>query len=351
MFEKKSFGLDISDFSVEAMELKKALGKFKIKSYSRIKLGPQIVENGAILNMSKLAKNIGEMLAAAQPNAIKTKNVSLSLPESKVFTSIVNLPSGLKDEEIAEAVDNQIPEIFPVNVEDTISSWQVLDATDKEQEVLVAVVEKNLLKQYFTLAEKLDLKIISLEMESISAARSILPQVKNNEGTLLLDMGARTTSISIFDARGLYSTYNIDVAGQSFTDEIAKKLKISATEAEKRKIKSGLKAPAQGEILLVVQSLLQKIIPEIKKSINYFEEKTGKNINTCYVSGGSALLPGMVEYLAQNLQTKVELGKPFTKITNSDIISEKKQEVLFSNVCGLAAKTLEKSKKKIINFI
>ena len=51
---KTTFGLDVSDASIEALELKKSFGKIKILSYGRVKLNPGIVENGEILKKDEV---------------------------------------------------------------------------------------------------------------------------------------------------------------------------------------------------------------------------------------------------------------------------------------------------------
>ncbi|MFH0818793.1 MAG: pilus assembly protein PilM [Patescibacteria group bacterium] len=351
IFTKKIFGLDISDYSIEAMELEQNFGKKNIKSYSRVKMESGIVENGKILNLSKLASNVDEVLATAKPKAIKTKDVSISLPDSQVYTATINLPLDLKDSEITEAIANQIPEIMPFDYNSTVNAWQVLEKNDEEQTIFVAAVDREIYNGYEELAKKLNIRISSMEIESIATARAVIDKINSNEGVLLLDIGARTSNISVFYGLGLYSTHNVPVAGHTFTQAISEKLKISFTEAEKLKITNGLDYKKnQGELLLIIQSHLQEILPEIKKSMSYFEDKTKKQINFGCLVGGSAFLNGLPEYLTANLKIKLEIGNPFTKIGNYAII--KKQGLLFANVLGLALRHIDdNSWQNNINFI
>ena len=345
LFTKKIFGLDISDYSIEALEIKKSFSHYQIKAYARIKLEAGIVENGVILQREKLMKKIQELLDSAKPRKISAKNVALCLPESCIYSSVIALPRETKNKELASLINNRMPEVLPVDMGKVTSSWQKLSSNDKEQEILVAAVDNDLLKSYVLVAEKLGLKIISLEMESLATARAVLKEIKNNEGVLLLDIGARTTNITIFDTAGLCSTYSVKIAGQHFTEAISREKKISIVEAEKLKIK-------QENVLNLpeLKPLLDELISEIKKSINYFATKTGKSIAQGYILGGSALLSNMSAYLNSALEVKLQLGDPFAKIANHDIIISEKERILFATVVGLAKKAVDKD-KQIINFI
>lgn len=345
MFGTKIFGLDISDYSVEALEIKKFFGSYQIKAYSRIKLEAGIVENGAILQSEKLIKKIHELLDSAKPRKISAKNVALCLPESRIYSTIIKLPAGIKGRELAVAINSRIPEALPVETDKMACSWQKIGNDGTEQEILVAAVENDLLKSYALAAEKLGLKIVSLEMESLATARAVLKEIKNNEGVLLLDIGARTANITIFDIHGLCSTHSVKIAGQHFTEAISKEKSISLVEAEKFKIK-------HKDIFSLpeLKPLLAELVAEIKKSINYFEAKSGKSIAQGYVLGGSALLNNMPAYLKSALGISLELGDPFVKIAHHDIIIDEKEKVLFATVIGLAKKAADKG-DRIIDFI
>jgi len=94
MKKNKIFGLDISDKSVEAIQLKKGLGKPKMTAYARTILGSSLVANGEIKNSEKLAEKFKALLDSAQPKKIKSKYCIVSIPESQVFTAIFSLPAG-----------------------------------------------------------------------------------------------------------------------------------------------------------------------------------------------------------------------------------------------------------------
>ena len=88
LFKKIPFGLDISDFSIEVLQLQKRFGKLYLGSYNRTELEEGIIEEGKILKAEKLQEKIKEVLRDAVPKRIDTSQLILSLPESKTFLYI-----------------------------------------------------------------------------------------------------------------------------------------------------------------------------------------------------------------------------------------------------------------------
>jgi len=66
-FQKSAFALDISDFSIEVLELDR---NKKVKKFSRVLLKKGIIEDGFILNKEKLAREIKELLRKSRIRSI-----------------------------------------------------------------------------------------------------------------------------------------------------------------------------------------------------------------------------------------------------------------------------------------
>jgi len=95
---KHSFGLDISDYSVEILELS---NKNKVIAFNRIILEPGIIKNGLILEKKLLVEKLKKLIAKTH---LSTNQVVLCLPESKVFIHIFKIPKGLKGKHLKDVV-------------------------------------------------------------------------------------------------------------------------------------------------------------------------------------------------------------------------------------------------------
>ena len=78
-FQKQVFGIDISDYSVELLELEKTGPQIKVRSYARIILEKGVVENGKIISKGVLVSEIAKLLERAEPYLPKVKHLFMFL--------------------------------------------------------------------------------------------------------------------------------------------------------------------------------------------------------------------------------------------------------------------------------
>ena len=335
-FSKTGFGLDISDFSIELLELS---SKIKVKTFSRIILEPGIVENGLILDKRKLTKKLKELVAKTK---IKTSQVVLSLPESKVFIHVFRVPKGLKKTNLKDAIAFEAPKVIPLNQEEIYWDCQTISSPAKsaQQSVLYIAVFKNIIDTYIEVLTLAELKPVVFEIESLALARALLSELKPVNSLMIVDLGARTTNISIFGKnKQLRWSSTVPVAGNHFTQAIEEKLKKSTEQAEKLKRDKGLSE--KSIVKLILEKELKPIINEIKNILDYYNEPVDEII----LSGGSAQIPEIVSYFSTKLEKKVSLGK--------SVITKhlKGASILYNTVIGLALKSRQRAKKGEINLL
>ncbi|HLC89450.1 MAG TPA: type IV pilus assembly protein PilM [Patescibacteria group bacterium] len=343
--KKQIFGLDVSDHSIEALVLKKKwFGPPRVGAYARTILRGEIVKNGVIKNPQKLGESIKKLLASAQPKAIKTPNCILSLPESQVYSTIFKFPAGLKAKEIRNTIPLKAEEVIPFKSTDVYFDFKIIGKNAESQEVFYVAAPAKVVDAYFDVLKAIGLMPVAFDLESISLGRALLNDGKN-EPALLMDIGSRTTNLNIFDQNGIRQSLTINVAGDRFTKSIAAKLNLDEKQADDLKMKSGFDPQKEsGKILLILQNEFKRIVGETKKLIEYFNRRTKRKVLRVVLAGGSSLLPGLEQYLSENLGLAVKLGSPLAKIDDpAPLVKFKNKAVLFSNVVGLASRGLAKN--------
>ena len=316
LFSKKTFGLDISDCSIEAVLLTGSFENLRLLALGRRTLEQGIVENGEILDKERLANKIRDLVKKPEFGRINTEKIIFSLPESKIFIHIFEIRSDSPKEEIK----SQIEQTFPYQLAELYFDYKMIKGADSKK-ILLAVSPKKTVDDYLELFKACGLKPLALGIKSESLARSLID--KEEEPVLLADIGAKTTNFSVFDKRELSLNVSVPVAGNQFTQSLAEKLNISFEKAENLKRKIGFNPRVkEGRVFLILQREIQGIILEIGKIDNYFKNKTGKEIEKIILAGGSAVLPGLSEYLGENLGKEVVVGDPWVKI-NIDILRQR----------------------------
>lgn len=339
---KNVIGIDISDFSIEAVILGGGRGGFDVENYSRFRLSPDIVEDGAVINKEKLKEALQATFKNAKSRPIESKKVFLSIPESKVFSKVFSLPKDLKDKNLSEAVKHKAEESIPEASSNLVADMKTLSSNGDGKEILYTAAELAVVKGFLEVFKDLNMEVVGITTEALSSFAGLDDKFKKKT-TLLLDIGSRTTIASIFDNKGVRDSININIAGNNIVNAIAKKLQISQLAAEEKMKQVGLSSAEHGETMLVIQGQLQPVADELKRFIQYYEQKSGKPIEQIVLIGGLAQMKGIDKYFGDNLSKTTYRGEPFIHSKVADLNS-----TTYINALGLAKLAQQKPE---INFL
>lgn len=347
-FQKPAFGIDISDYSIEIVSLAGSIEKPRLLAMGRKVLEPGIFIDGKIIDKERLKKTLRDLIGHLKFGKLGTKKIIASIPESKSYIRIVDLPAGIPQKETQEFVLSRAEENFPYSPEDIYFDFLVCG-----KEALLAASPKNIIEDYLEIFRLCGLEPAAFEIESLSLGRSLIAQ-NERKNILIADIGARTANFSVFKEGMLKLSFTLPVAGSKFSQALVEKLSIPAASAESLKQEIGLNSRYQdGKIFLILQKEIQPIIEEIKRIADYFLQKTNESIEGIILAGGSCALPNLPRYLNENLALPVAIGDPWIKI-NIDILKRKEyfkealeiNPILYSTVVGSALRGLSKNPEK-----
>jgi type IV pilus assembly protein PilM len=129
----------------------------------------------------------------------------------------------------------------------------------------------------------------------INALEMVQPEVFGKEIVALVDLGFKTSSISILENGELCLSRSVEIGGDKLTTGLAEAMNISYAEAE------GIKIGMPQEVEVHLQPLIAPLGRELRASIDFFEHQREKTVGKILVSGGAA----RSEYLLQLLQTEL----------------------------------------------
>lgn len=313
ILSKKFIGLDISDHTIEVAELSKSGGKIKIAGLGRVELEPGIVEKGGIKNENKLIQAMAKVFNNALPNRIGDKNIIFGLPESQVFTHVFTINSqseliGEQENSMEDLVAREARANIPLEEDEALFSYKILYQTKDETKILLAAAGKKAVLEWQKFFEKIKKDIKIFDIEILASRRSLfIKDIK--EPVCIVDIGAATANIAIFNEAGLHYAYAINEAGDAMTQEIAKVLKIKTDKAEEIKIKTGIDY-TESLIFTAIIKVLEQIIKEIQTALNYFKKNTGQSVKEIIFIGESSKLRNLADYFQTNLDMPVSIGRP-----------------------------------------
>lgn len=107
-------GIDISDASIKVLELNDA---HEVIAYGSIELPTGIITDGMVVDIAGFTKKVDELLVATEPQVLRTDDTILRailcLPESKLFTHYVTIPSTVKRSEYPEYIRTEAEKMIP----------------------------------------------------------------------------------------------------------------------------------------------------------------------------------------------------------------------------------------------
>ena len=175
------------------------------------------------------------------------------------------------------------------------------------------------------------LEVNDLILQPLASSRAVLSEDEKDLGVCLVDIGGGTTDIAVFTHGAIRHTAVVPIAGDQITNDIAMALRTPTADAENIKIRHGvalrqLADPAEmidvpgigerGSRAMSRQTLAEVIEPRVEELYSLvqqvlresgFEELLSSGV---VLTGGSAVMRGMVELGEEIFHMPVRLGVP-----------------------------------------
>ncbi len=339
------FGLDIGNHTIKIAQVKYSGDKAVLEKLGNIDTPFGVVGNEDPVAITQLADSVKEIRKAT---GIKTDKVVAALPESVIFSRVMEIPFTKDEGKIEETIFWEAKQHIPIPVENVQLDWlQIQEKTvegNKMLQVLLVAAPKKIVEQYKTLADKAGLELIALETESVATAR-ILSYKKNYQKPLLiLDFGSQGTDMSVIKGSSLIFAQSLGTGSDALTKAIANDYGIPEQQAEQYKRAYGLlEDQGEGKIANTLKPVMEIIINEINKTVNYFkahlQESTPQGI---FIVGDGAKLLGLEEYMTQRIGIPTKVANPLEQIQVPKSLQNDVDQLAtvgFTVAVGLAMKT------------
>lgn len=318
------FGLDIGITTTRVCWLTTDKKNIRYLSALSTATPPKGMVSESPFDHQDMAETINKLVIDAK---ITTSNVSVALPENRVYTKVIEMPN-LSEKELSSAIYWEAEQYIPAPLDTMILDWSVLKRSGGElsnkMQVLLVAAPIQIIKKYKSIIELAGLSIAGIETEILSVIRSVV----SNEyfpTTLIMNIGALNTSLSIIQNGSIVFTYMIPLGSIVLTRAISADFGFSYQQAEEYKKTYGLiDKDFGGKLSVAMQPILFSIVSEVKKAINFYNDKYKNEspIIQLLLTGGSASLAGIETYFFQNVGIKTLLGNPWKMLSIKDVPPE-----------------------------
>ena len=345
--------MDISDASIEVVEIINGYKGREISAVGRIELSPGIVKNGLIINEERLKEAIKTVLLKSKPASIESGEIILALGDCQTYTHLFkpDYNNGLDSEK--KIIEREIERVIPLPLPEIVYSYRIIKNTTEGKEMckcILVAADKSLLDQWQSFFKKISLEIDSFDFEPLANFRGLKNEDKSR-ALCLVDIGASSTNIAIFENEELLYSHSISHGGDNFTTAILGQLllknkKAILEDAEKIKRNCGFSEKNDcTDYIEAMKKSAEPILEEVKSALNYFYGQAGEAVSDIIIIGGSAKIPKIDKYfncLLSNYADKngrkknlpaVSLGKP--------ILYDEPDSVFYIKAIGASLKNLD----------
>lgn len=387
-------GLDIGTHSLKALAVHKKQKGWEVLSYAEI---PSFgLRKGAVVNVEETSKNVQMIMSGLEKDCGKRINsVFVNIGGSHLYVmpsdgiiSVSRADQRISEEDVervlqaAKAINMSrndevlevIPKEFIIDDKKGIKHPQNLIGIRLEAKVLLLCY----FQQYFTnLTQSVlnaKLQIEDVVPSPLAAARAVLTPQQKELGVALIDMGASTTSLAVFEDGELAHMAVFPIGSANITNDIAIGLKTDVQVAESIKKQHGtcMLSKSESSSLLKKKKITQ---PSDKKRIEIFDKsssfdftkkqlvqiiepriseildlvqkelkkigKQGALPGGIVLTGGGVKLPKIKEFTKNALDLACEIGIPCLAGRQAKNIAGIQEDPALSTVAGLVLEGLD----------
>lgn len=326
--EKIVVGLDLGASAVKAVKLK--FSKDGSVECCGFNLEPVQLDMAPVLSRIVQAED--------------SDRVNVSLCGPSVVIRYINFPK-MQAEELRQALRFEAQKHIPFSVNEVNLDACILkeDLPDNKMLVLVAAAKKDLISQRLKVINAAGIRPNLIDIDSLALINAFnfnYPDIEKSEhkAVALLNIGTQETNLNILDKGIPRLSRDIYIGGNNFTQKLMEVFGVDFKAAEELKINPD-KEKAE-KVLLTAESVFSNLSAEIRVSFDYYESQGASSVNKIFLCGGSSLLPGLKDMLANILDIEVDYWDPFAKINIPANIDSQKLKSLSARMAVAAGLAL-----------
>jgi type IV pilus assembly protein PilM len=309
---KDAVGLDIGASSVKAVQLKRSRSGTELVKLGMAALHPETIVDGVIMDSGTVISAIQQIFT---DNQIKTKDVVVAVSGHSVIVKKIQVAK-MKPNELEEAIPFEAEQYVPYAIEDVNLDYQVLENANpeaNEMDVLLVAVKKDIINDYLSIISTAGLSAVVVDVDAFALenAFEVAYELDKAQVIGLVNLGAAVMNINLLQNGLSEFTRDSPLGGNRYTESIQKMLGLTYEQAESLKLGETVDGKSFEDAQAAIDMVNAEVAGEIRRSFDFFRSSSHSDtIHRALLSGGCARLPGLVEYLTENLEIPFEVANP-----------------------------------------
>ncbi len=298
-----------------------------------------------------LKRALTELLAEG---GFVSRQANISAPGYQVFSKFVKLPP-VDASKISQIIQYEAQQNVPFPLAESAWDHQILGtAADGAREVLLVAIKADVVEKLFAVGESVGLKMEVVDASMSALANAFRYNYGDVEGcSLLIDIGAKTSNVLLFEANKFY-VRTVPVGANTITQEYSAESKVPFAEAEKFKVSQGFVSlggayeepddPKVAAVSKVARNVLTRLHMQVNQTIQFYRTQQGGSApQRVYLCGGGSIMAYSAEFFQEKLNLPVEYFSPFRNVQIDPSVNVEELErsaSFFGEVVGLGLRNI-----------
>ncbi len=254
------------------------------------------------------------------------RTANVCAPGFHVFSKFIKLPP-VDSAKVSQIVQYEAQQNVPFPLAEVVWDYQILGAAPGgEMEVLLVAIKTDIVEGLFRLAETRGVRLQGVDVSPAALANAFRFNYSDEDGcTMLLDIGAKTSTVLFFEKGKIYAR-SISIGANSITQDFATESKVRFNEAEQFKLQHGQVSlggayeepedPKQAAIGKVARQVMTRLHIQVNQTIQFYRGQQGGGApQRLVLSGGASIMPYTAQFFAEKLNVPVEYFNPLRNVT------------------------------------
>jgi type IV pilus assembly protein PilM len=269
-----------------------------------------------------VTKALQELLAE---RGFTARNANVCAPGFHVFSKFVKLPP-VDSAKIGQIIQYEAQQNVPFPLAEVVWDYQILGAAPGgEMEVLLVAIKTDIVEGLFRMAEARGIRLQAVDVSPAALANAFRFNYSDEDGcTMLLDIGAKTSTVLFFEKGKIYAR-SISIGANSITQDFATESKVRFNEAEQFKLQHGFVSlggayeepedPKQAAVAKVARQVMTRLHIQVNQTMQFYRGQQGGGAPIRLVlSGGASIMPYTAQFFSEKLNIPVEYFNPLRNV-------------------------------------
>ena len=323
LFGKKTslVGLDIGSHTIKAVELEANGKNSKLLRWGiSAPIGEAIVD-GEVMDRQLVTETISSLF---ESRGITSRSVVAAVSGRAVIVKKIVM-NALSPEDAQQAVYWEAEQHVPYDINDVSLDFEILGpvpSDPKQMQVLLVAAKKEMVMAFSDLIRDAGLQPLIVDVDSFAAQNAIEANYDFDPADVvaILNVGSEITNIDIIQGGVPYFTKDIQLGGNTFVEAAQRKFNLSQSEAAAAVRGEGSES---AEMAPVIEQTCDGLALAIERA-QAFLRTAGEagQVGRIMLCGGSALTPGLQEFLERRFNVPTEIANPLSRIAYDPALFE-----------------------------